>query len=83
MRLRRMQKNVRMPIAAPYTQGRRRGRGGRGQRAGRLRRAARAAAQGLNAGLGRGGKREESVTDVVKEAAKAVRNRLRFRRPRA
>jgi len=68
------------PQVTAYPQKRRGGRGGRASRGGRLRRAARAAAAGANAALGRGGAREETVGDVIREAGRAIRNRFGRRR---
>lgn len=65
------------PQVTGYPQKSRGGRGGRAQRGGRLRRAARAAAAGANAALGRGGAREETVGDVIREAGRSLRNRFR------
>ena len=55
-------------------------RSARATRAGRLRRAASAAAAGLGRTFGRGGVQSETTGDVLREAARAVRNRFRRRR---
>lgn len=54
---------------------------GKAVRTGRTRRAARAAAQAASRRAGRGGVQEQGVGGIVREAARALRNR--FRRPRA
>lgn len=56
--------------------GRRRG----GRRASRLRRFGRAAAQGARRLFGEGGTQEETAGEVLREAGRAARQRLRRRR---
>lgn len=55
-------------------------RGGKARRAGRTRRAAAAAAATVNRRAGRGGVQTETVGDVIREAARGIRNRFRRNR---